>query len=85
MFIWLPEGSNVVLEESVNKRPINYSLYASIFLFILLHIRFNTSSHIYQLHQLQITQPYGVQEVKAEAGGRLWSTVETAAGGRVGQ
>ena len=39
IFIWYLEGSKVVLEESVNKRPINYSLYGSILLFILLHLR----------------------------------------------
>ena len=34
------EGAKVVLEESHNMRPVNYSLYGSIVLFILLHIRY---------------------------------------------
>ena len=37
------EGSKVVLEESHNMRPVNYSLYGSIVLFILLHIRYSTT------------------------------------------
>ena len=41
MFIWHLEGTRVVLEESSNVRPINYSLYGSIILFILLHIRYS--------------------------------------------